>query len=512
MQAQFNQALVLQQQGQLQQAESIFRNILTAEPDQPIVNARLGMLLHQQNRHSEALTPFGIAISALPKELELVMQGVDAAVEVGEHILSERWLCTILSSNPDHLVANEKMAGVMIALHKESEALKISKRLIKLDPQNAVAYNIKGMALSRMGDTEKGYKSFQKAVRLNPGQLGVIRNLILHGKGKKEPILDSLVPQLEKKLKQDLPPQVQMNMAYIISMYYERRKLADKAFAFLKIGNDINRSTLPYSNESTEEHFETLKNAFSQNRICQIPKPVNEDESAIFVLGMPRSGTTLIEQIISSHSLVEPEGEIKDLKVAFEENAEILDLALDPQALQRAIQSVAERYIDGVRQRQSSRYFTDKMPYNFMLIGLIATALPNAKIIHCTRDPLETCFSIYKQNFSGSHAYSNNLEDLAHYYRSYADLMAYWKEQFGDQIYEASYEEMVGDSELQIGKLLQFCGLSAEQKCFDFHKNKRAVRTASVAQVRQPIYKDSIKASTPYVGYLAPLIEALAAP
>jgi len=511
MQAQFNQATALQQQGQLQQAESIYKNILETDPNQPVVNARLGVLLLQQNRHTEALLAFEIAIRALPNELDLVMHGVDAAVAAGDHILSERWLSVILTASPDHLVANEKMAGVMIALHNENEALKISKRLIKLDPKSANAYNIKGMALSRMGDTDKGYKSFQKSVRLNPGQLGAIRNLILHGKGKKEPVLDSLVPQLEEKIKQNLPPQVQVNMAYIVSMYYEQRKQVDKAFSFLKLGNDINRRALPYLPEGTERQFESLKQALNSNRLALPEGDIVEDDSPIFILGMPRSGTTLIEQIISSHSLVESEGEIKDLKTAFEQNPEILDLDLASNDLIKVAKSIAEQYVQSVRSRQSSRYFTDKMPYNFMLVGLIASVLPNAKIIHCTRDSIETCFSIYKQNFSGSHSYSNNLEDLGHYYLAYTDLMNYWKKQYGAQIYDASYEKMVSDSEQEIGRLLEFCGLTPEQKCYEFHKNKRAVRTASVAQVRQPIYKDAIKASTPYKGYLTPLISALAA-
>ncbi|WP_197479764.1 sulfotransferase, partial [Oleiphilus sp. HI0132] len=154
-------------------------------------------------------------------------------------------------------------------------------------------------------------------------------------------------------------------------------------------------------------------------------------------------------------------------------------------------------------------YFTDKMPYNFMFVGLILTVMPNAKVIHCTRDPLETCFSIYKQNFSGSPAYTNDLTELGQYYIAYKDMMKHWQNLFGDRIYEANYEAMVDNSEHQINNLLAFCHLEPEGGCFEFHKNKRAVRTASVAQVRQPIYKDAKRASAPYEKYLAPLIEVL---
>jgi len=144
-----------------------------------------------------------------------------------------------------------------------------------------------------------------------------------------------------------------------------------------------------------------------------------------------------------------------------------------------------------------------------MMLGLIAMALPNAKIIHCTRDSLETCYSIYKQNFSGSHAYTNDLVELGQYYTLYQSQMAHWNELFGEQVYEANYEKMVENSEQEIANLLAYCDLDVESQCLEFHKNKRAVRTASVAQVRQPIYKDAIKASTPVAKYLQPLRDVL---
>ena len=150
------------------------------------------------------------------------------------------------------------------------------------------------------------------------------------------------------------------------------------------------------------------------------------------------------------------------------------------------------------------------MPYNFIFVGLIASAMPNAKIIHCTRDPIETCFSIYKQNFSGNHPYTNELTELGQYFNAYQDLMNYWEELYEGQIYEANYERMVDQSETEIPKLIEFCGLEMEDACMGFHKNKRAVRTASVAQVRQPIYKDAKKASSPYAEMLKPLIETIA--
>jgi len=168
-----------------------------------------------------------------------------------------------------------------------------------------------------------------------------------------------------------------------------------------------------------------------------------------------------------------------------------------------------EDYLRSVRGRQEAPFFTDKMPYNFMLIGLIAAVLPGARIIHCTRDPMETCYSVFKQNFSGAHAYTNDLEELGAYFNAYQSMMQVWDERFPGRIIEANYERMVADQEAETERLLVACGLALEPQCLAFHKNKRAVRTASVAQVRQPIYKDALKASAPLSEQLAPLKNTL---
>lgn len=509
MQAQFNQAVAQHQAGNLPAAEASYRKLLALNPQHPIVNARLATLLSQSQRGHQAMDHFRLAVAGLPTEVELIMQAVAVANQVGEAKQAEVWLRTVLELEPGHVLANEQLAGVLVANHQEQEALEFAKQAIKLSPKNANAYNLKGLAQSRLGDTEKGYKSFQKALKLNPGLLSAIRNLILYGKGRKEPMLDGLIPQLEAQLKRQLPETAKMNIAYIISMYYDKRDPA-KAFAHLKLGNDCNRRGYQYDHHTTQHTFSQLVNGLGQDLKHAFEGKGLEDDSPIFILGMPRSGTTLIEQILSSHSQVEAEGEMEELRQLFEPASElILNTSADIEQRVEAGLGVVKAYLKAVRSRQAAQFFTDKMPYNFMLLGLIAMALPKAKIIHCTRDPIETCYSIYKQNFSGSHAYTNELTELGQYYNLYLSQMACWQEMFGERIYQASYEDMVENSEQEITNLLAFCDLPMEAACLSFHKNKRAVRTASVAQVRQPIYKDAIKASAAVSAQLMPLKQIL---
>lgn len=510
MQAQLQQAEQFHRQGNIREAEKGYRSLLQQNPSQPLLNSRLATLLSQTQRNAEALTYIKRAIDAVPTHPELLTLGVSIATALAENQLAEDWLVSLSQLKPDDLSILEQLAGVMIGNHQEAKALELARTIIKKSPDNANAYNLKGLALSRLGETEKGYKAFQKALKLNPGHLAVIRNLLIYGKNKSEPLLDALIPQLEQRmLMPNMAPPVKMNLAYIISMYYEKKRVHDKAFRYLKVGNDINRANVQYSHTQTVIQFQALKECFNEDLKTAFQGQGLEDASPIFILGMPRSGTTLIEQILSSHSRVGAEGEILDLRKQFEKQAgTLLDTAPQAQKIKHSLQ-VAKAYLDAVRVRQKAEFFTDKMPYNFMLLGLIALAMPNAKIIHCTRDPIETCYSIYKQNFSGSPAYTNDLQELGLYYKEYQSLMSHWQILFGEQIYEANYERMVAEPEAEISALLAYCKLEPEAQCYAFHKNKRAVRTASVSQVRQPIYKDSLKASAPYLEQLAPLINVL---
>lgn len=505
MQQLLQQALAAQQRRDFQQAESIYQQLLQQTDGHPAIEAHYAALLCQTRRAREALPYLKRAIDGLPDEQTVLQQGIQIASQLGEHQLALDWLRRLISRVGEQGPLLEQLAGIQIACHEEEEALKTLKKLLKLMPKNANAQNLKGLALCRLGDTEKGYKCFQKSVQANPGNLGALRNLLTYGKGRKEPLLDQVMPQLQKHLNQPgLDAQSKMNIGYILALYFDKKQPAE-SFAYLSMANSLNRQQYTYQHAATQRMFENLMDAFDASFIDAAKTLALDSPAPIFILGMPRSGTTLIEQILSSHSKVEAQGEIEDLRKSFEKEGDGL---FPPKHIDERVAAgrrVCQSYLDAVSERHSAPHFTDKMPYNFMLIGLIASLMPNAKIIHCTRDPIETCFSIYKQNFSGSHAYSNDLEELGQYFNAYQSLMAVWQQRFPGCIYTVNYEALIQSPDSEISNLLHFCGLDTEPACLAFYKNKRAVRTASVAQVRQPLYKDAMKASAPYITQLEPL-------
>jgi Flp pilus assembly protein TadD len=518
MQQQFEQASQLHQQGRFAEAEKIYGALLGDEPQHPVINARLAMVLVQTKRAREALPLFAKAITQLPNDIALIKQASNVAAQLGENVYAENWVRQLLEKHPDDMALAAQYVGILIATHEEQKALDLVNSLLKKQPQNAQLLNFKGMCLSRLSEGDKAYKYFEKALRANPGQVGVVRNLIIHGKGKKQPLLEEIIPQYEQRLRQPgLAEEAKMNIAYVVSMYYDQKGDSAKSFEYLEAGNRINRSQYHYSHAETQKVFSQIIGALTPDleEACASLAPIPDGEAPIFVLGMPRSGTTLIEQILSSHSRVGAEGELQVLSDCFQRDTDLIVSSEPVLERAKALQSVFTAYLSQVRAMQSQRdeglpeFFTDKMPYNFMMAGFIAVALPRAKIIHCTRDPLETCFSIFKQNFAGTHSYKNDLRELGMYYNLYRQLMDLLEQKFPGRIYEANYEKMVADSEGEIERLLAHCGLALESACLMFHKNKRTVRTASIAQVRQPIYKDAVKASKPFEAQLSPLIEVL---
>jgi tetratricopeptide (TPR) repeat protein len=292
----------------------------------------------------------------------------------------------------------------------------------------------------------------------------------------------------------------------------------DRAFSHLNAGNRLKRSTLRYSADATRRWMASIGQAFTPDLIQRLTGAGDPSPAPVFIIGMPRSGTTLVEQILSSHQEMLGVGEsplMDQLAKSFPGDGSppvgypALLSDLSPADLNR----LGRTYVAAISGGSAHSRIIDKMPTNFLYAGLIHLMLPNARIIHCRRDPLDTCVSCYSKHFIAGVEFSYDLAELGAFYRDYQNLMAVWREILPpDRFLEIDYEDVVGDVESQARRMVAFCGLDWDASCLDFHLNRRQVRTASNLEVRRPIHRDSVQRWKTYESHLGPLIESLMLP
>jgi len=304
--------------------------------------------------------------------------------------------------------------------------------------------------------------------------------------------------------RQNLPQKDQVFLFFTAGKMQEEIGQTNLAFEYYSRGNRIRKALLKYDIKVDLTLFNQIKLAFSA---CS-PLPleaVHKIKTPVFIVGMPRSGTSLVEQILASHSMLYGAGELTFLKNAVDQTKILSDKS--PENID-ALRKYYLKELDNLKI--SEPYISDKMPINFRWIGFVLEAMPEAKIVHIKRHPLATIWSIFKINFtSDGNGFSYDLKDLVKYYELYEDLMKFWHAKFPGQIYDVQYETLTKDQELETRKLLKFIGLDWEDQCLAFHETKRAVATASAAQVRKPMYQGSSKEWERFKEYLLPIAGAL---
>lgn len=387
-------------------------------------------------------------------------------------------------------------------------------RALELDPELISAYLGKGHLLMEQGRMEQAKSCFSRALELNPDCLGARMSLIQASKVKEgDENLAALVEEAEK-LDSMLETRA-LSLHFALGKAFDDTGQYDLAFKHYLEGCRLRRKRVDYSAEDNDQYGQAIRDFFSRETIGRLRGEGCPSNVPIFVLGMPRSGTTLTEQIIASHPDVHGAGELPDL----------LDIANHPgrstaagypQSLdgitQAELRILGQRYVAGLQSRDpSAPRITDKMPANFNCLGLIHLMLPHARIIHVKRNPVDTCLSCFTKLFGHkAQAQSYDLGEIGRYYRNYAQLMAHWREVLPDgAFYEVQYEDLVADHENQARALIDYCALTWDDACLSFYNNDRIVRTASITQVRRPIYQTSVERWRKYEAHLGPLLEAL---
>jgi len=534
--------------GASKEAMACFRKSIERHAANPDAYNNLGCLFRECGRVADAIECFRKALATTP-DLAAAHNNLGTALtEEGRYREALESLRRAVTIDPAYLDAYCNLGVVLQAIDRPEEAAKVYRHVLQYDPRNTGVLNNLGIALREQGDAEGAVHAVRQVLDIDPNHKEALINLalLLRAEGNVEEALVSIHRALEigpgcgeahKVLsfmrrytdegdgqvrdmralfeQRDVPRLDRMNVGFALAKAYEDLDQYERAFECLREANRLKRETVKYSTEETKKYFQGVKETFTPEFFAAHKNSGVLDDTPIFVLGMPRSGTSLVEQILASHSQVYGAGELRALSQLANKMKTVGGSGF-PAAVREATQddlaALGAKYVGELKKHaEHSPFVTDKMPHNFLYVGLIKVALPNAKIIHCVRDPTDNCLSIFKNLFSVAHQYAYDLTELGEYYALYADLMAHMREVLPGCVHELRYEDLVSQQEEETRRLLGRCGLSWEESCLAFEKTKRTVATLSAMQVRQPIHNKSVGLSRHYEKELVPLRTALSA-
>ena len=503
-------------------------------------------LLYKGIRHLHA-SRYRKAEDAFKKVLQEDKNNIDAlrfmgilAFKSGNHDIAEAMFTRALKLDPTYSLVWANLGQVFSVTGQLDKAKKSFKNILNMEPNNALIWAEYGTVLTKLAKYKEGRDAYLKALEFKPDSprvhlslghvfktMGEIDNSIdayrktifknnLSGEAywslanlKTYSFSENEIKDMEKTLEGDMSDIERSQMYFALGKAYEAKKDFDNSFKNYYKGNKVKKNLIKYSSDDTTQNTKRILKFFNKENIVSLSKSSISDKDPIFVLGMPRSGSTLIDQIISSHSKVDGTQELPNIiKIAAELNTIKQDSY--PEVLKKLddlqLTKFGKDYISETKwARGVAPFFIDKMPNNFIHIGLIKTILPNAKIIDTRRDPMDTCFSCFKQFFARGQLFTYSLEDLGNYYSDYIRAMNHWHSVYGKDIFTVHYDNVINETEETIRELIDYCDLSFEKECLEFYKSSRPVKTPSAEQVRQPIYKSGLNYWKNYEKHLKPL-------
>ncbi len=525
------------------QALDCFERAIALSPLHAEALISRGDCLSELGRGEEALASYDAAIALKPGMADAQNSRGNALRRLGrlEEALVSYRRATALQPNVAGQFYN--CASVLHALGRPQEAVAGYDAAIALDPGFAPAHFGRGSALLALEDGEGALQSYARAASIRPAHaeawahvaqaLGVLgrpaqaaaaaeRALAADGTsadawsirarlkrfGPDDPDLGRMEAALAKTDARQADDRI--NLEFALGKAWMEAGDAGRAFAYLERGNGLQRSLLEFDLDEHLAVLDAMARSFDVGTIGRLEGAGHPSDRPVFIIGMPRSGTTLIEQILASHPVVHGAGELPlvgQLAGRLPRAGDGLAEALSPDQLARLGGEYAGR-LEALAP--GAARVTDKLPGNFLFAGLIRLMLPRARIIHCTRDPLDTCLSCYETRFAKGNRFTYDLRELGLHHRGYERLMEHWRTVLSaDRFIEVRYEDVVADLEGQARRLLAFCGLDWDPACLHFHQTRREVWTASASQVRRPLYDSSVRRARAHAAYLGPLIEAL---
>jgi tetratricopeptide (TPR) repeat protein len=480
------QSIRLQQAAQAQSAgnqalaETAYRALIAENVKSPQLYNNLAMICAQSARLGEAQSLLKMALAIDPRFPDARM----------------------------HLATAYEQSG------KTEQAVSCYQRLLSDHPQMHVARYLLANLLKAQGKLTQAIAHYEQIMQQQPGytQAHFTYSGVHKYRDVNDPHIGSMLGLYQKK---NLTSASRIHLAFALAKAFEDIKDYPQAFNYLKAGNDLRYQTFNYTIDSDEELFDNIIETFSPEALTRVQVNPEISNKPIFIVGMPRSGTTLVEKILASHSDVFGAGELDyfySLGVShFLRGSDRFGFRSPDSYSKGTFETVGKAYLEKINllDDQAGR-ITDKLPFNFMMIGLIKIALPNAKIIHCVRDARDTSLSIYKQNFSTeNYRFAYDLKTVGQFHNLYLKLMNHWHQVIPDAIYDIEYESLTQNPESEIRNLLSACDLEWQQACLDFDKHEGLVKTASFYQVRQPMYTSSVRLWEQYKEFLGPLLNEL---
>ena len=543
----YNLAVALLRQGKAVDAIPEFELAISMQPDFADAHRELGNAYSLNNEPLRAISSYEKAAELDPGSAATQNNLGSTYLDLDRNDEAIECFQKAVALQPDFVDAYDRLASTLINQFKFDKAIKLLKTATGKLPDTASLFALLALAYQNQGDADEALKYYEKTLSIDPdsisAQVGVAAMMALQGRYDEagellETLLagypehpgvkttyttlaykfgaaDKAIKIAEREIKNNgTPERTKATYSFALAYLYEMKGELDTAFEHYVSGNRLRNARFDYT--SYDRMFRTLMEKYSAENMRALPQSSNASDNVIFIIGMPRSGTSLAEQVLASHPEVYGAGELRNINYMVDSLPQTLGSSspypycLD-QLTEAVLDQLADEYLADLKKRSggTGRYFTNKLPINFIHIGFINRLFPNARFIHTTRDPRDTCLSCFFKLFSGELPYAYSLTDLGKFYRLYQRMMVHWKRVLPVPIYELNYENLVFDQENETRKLIDFCGLDWNDACLHFHKTDRTVATASHDQVRKPIYTSSIGRWRSYEKYLDPLIAAL---
>ena len=538
-----NLANTYKQLGRLAQAQTHYQQAIGLNPDYAEAHSNLSFLLSGQGQFDEAVAVARRAIEINPHLMDAYLNLAEAETSRMRNSEALRWLEALHAFAPHHPGGLAARAKILKKFDRIEEGLTCALEAVTLAPEFAGAHNAYGQMLQAAGRHEEALAAFDRAAAL-PGSIteealiaraslfleigkkkdaaaafdkalaafpNSIRALTARADAKTFRTGDADIAVMEAGLSQREEASLadRMTIHFALGKAYLDTGDSDRAFFHMHNANGLKRATFSYDAAATHRWMATIAATFKQQSQGGSAAVAAASSLPVFIIGMPRSGTTLLEQVLASHPQVHGAGELSALRLALDAAGVFPDAV--GQWTSEEMARIGKYYLDCIEPLAKGKdRLIDKMPGNFLYAGVIPMILPGARIIHCRRDPVDTCLSCYSKLFEGQQLFSYALEELGRFYRDYESLMSHWRQILpAESFIEVDYEAVVDDLEGQAKRLIDFLDLPWDEACLNFHKTDRIVRTASVNQVRQPIYTTSKGRWRAHAAQLGPLLAAL---